>query len=34
MITLLKIYETQRELLEVRFYPNCYITTNRVNKNR
>ena len=28
MITLLEKYETQRQLLKVRFYP-CYIPTNR-----
>jgi hypothetical protein len=33
MITLLEEYETQRELLKVRFYP-CYFPTSRVNKNR
>ena len=30
MITLLKEYETQRNLLKVRFYP-CCIPTNHVN---
>ena len=33
MITLLEKYETQRNLLKVRFYP-CYTPTNRVNKKR
>jgi hypothetical protein len=33
MITLLEKYETQRKLLKERVLP-CYITTNRVTKNR
>jgi hypothetical protein len=33
MITLLEEYETQRKLLNVRFYPG-YLPTNRINKNR